>query len=107
MKTIPVVILLFIGVLSGCAVNKEWVATGGSRADGTVKLAYEYGQFQTPNTSRDQAIRTAQLRCTAWGYTGAEAFGEVIRTCTQSGGLGCQTYRMTAEFQCLGQPEKR
>ena len=34
--------------LAGCAVNKDWVAAGGSRADGTVKLAYEYGEFQKP-----------------------------------------------------------
>ena len=33
-------------VLSGCAVQKQLVPTGGSRSDGTVKLAYEYGAFE-------------------------------------------------------------
>lgn len=92
--------------LAGCAVNKDWVAAGGSRADGTVKLAYEYGEFQKPMVSRDQAVRTATDRCAAWGYTGAEPFGEVLTNCINGNAYGCNVYRVTAEFQCTGQPDR-
>ncbi len=36
----------FILVLAGCATQKIMVPTGGSRADGTVNLSYEYGMFE-------------------------------------------------------------
>ena len=32
-------------LVSGCATTKNWSATGGSRADATVRLSYEYGAF--------------------------------------------------------------
>jgi hypothetical protein len=35
--------------LAGYATTKEFVATGGSRADGTVHLSYEYGMFESPH----------------------------------------------------------
>ena len=37
-------------VLAGCATAKNWSATGGSRADATVKLSYEYWAFEKPQT---------------------------------------------------------
>ena len=33
-------------LVSGCATTKNWSATGGSRADATVRLSYEYGAFE-------------------------------------------------------------
>ena len=37
-------ILVTIILNSGCAaVPQQWVATGGSKSDGTVQLGYEYG----------------------------------------------------------------
>jgi len=107
MKTVVALFPLLVGVLSGCAVNKEWIPTGGSRSDGTVRLAYEYGEFQVPKLSADQAMETARQRCAAWGYTGAEPFGGTVRTCSQGNAYGCNVFRVTAEFQCTGQPEKR
>jgi len=32
-------------LLAGCATTKDWSATGGSQADGTVRLSYEFGPF--------------------------------------------------------------
>lgn len=43
--------LLISAFLTGCAAPKNWAATGGSRADGTIKLSYEYGMFENPQVS--------------------------------------------------------
>jgi hypothetical protein len=100
--------LLLVAALSvaGCATAKEWVATGGSRADGVVKLSYQYGLFERPQVSAQQGLELAKSRCTAWGYSGAEAFGGVIRVCNNYGSSGCISWLVTAEYQCLGRLEK-
>lgn len=89
--------------LSGCATSKSWSATGGSRADATVRLSYEYGAFEKPQTSEVEALNLAVSRCKTWGYTGAEAFGGVTQQCNMPGGMGgCQRWLVTKEFQCTG-----
>jgi len=89
--------------LLGCAVQKDWVATGGSRADGTIRLSYEYGFLESPQVSESQAVSLAAQRCAVWGYDGAEAFGGTITNCNQPDGFGgCNRWLVTAEFQCLG-----
>jgi hypothetical protein len=94
--------------VSGCAVDKEWIPTGGSRADGVVRLGYEYGSLQVPHVNNARATELARQKCGNWGYTGAEAFGAVQRRCVSADEYGgCNTYRVTAEFQCTGQPEKQ
>lgn len=100
------VVLLAVAVVcfSGCTTTRDWAATGGSRADGVVRLAYEQGEFETVNVSEQQGIDLAARRCASWGYEGAEAFGGSTRDCTQLGGFsGCARYRITKEFQCTGQ----
>jgi len=94
-------------VLSGCAVDKDWVPTGGSRSDGVVRLSYEYGAMQVPHVNDERATQLAQQKCGNWGYTGAEAFGAVQRTCVSGDAYGCNRYRATMEFQCMGQPDKQ
>jgi hypothetical protein len=90
-------------LLTGCAVTKDWAATGGSRSDGVVRLSYEVREFEKPQLSEQQAINLASQRCKAWGYSGAEAFGGVTRTCNQGGGLGgCAQWMVTKEYQCMG-----
>jgi hypothetical protein len=92
--------------VAGCATTKEWVATGGSRADGVVKLSYQYGLFERPQLSAQQALELAKSRCTAWGYSGAEPFGGIARACNNYGSYGCISWLVTANFQCLGNLEK-
>lgn len=100
LATIAVAVL----VVSGCTTTRDWSATGGSRADGVVRLAYEQGEFETVQVSEVQAIDLASRRCNSWGYSGAEAFGGTTRDCTQMGGFGgCSRYRVTKEYQCTGQ----
>ena len=95
--------LLAAALLSGCVTTKDWSATGGSRADGVVRLSYEMGPLEKPQLNEQQAIGLATQRCKTWGYSGAEAFGGVTRQCNMPGGLsGCGQYMITKEFQCTG-----
>jgi hypothetical protein len=92
--------------LYGCAAHKEWSATGGSRADGVVKLSYEYGLFEKPQLDERQGRQLAQSRCSAWGYSDAEPFGGVTKVCNNFNSSGCNQWLVTAEFQCTGRPER-
>ena len=97
--------LVSITVLSGCAVQEQWAATGGSRADGTVALSYEYGEFQEPEVDDEQGVQLAASRCAVWGYTGSDPFGGVIRKCEAFGGYGnCLSWLVTKNYQCTGAP---
>jgi hypothetical protein len=88
--------------LQGCAVQKQLVATGGSRADGTVKMSYEFGMFEKPVVNIQQGIASATQRCRSWGYTGAEPFGGQTKQCTGYGGGNCNHWTVTVEYQCTG-----
>ncbi len=94
----------------GCAVKKDWVATGGSRAGGTIKLSYEHGELESPQLDEQQAIRLAVQRCQAWGYDRAEAFGGTIKSCNSfavyDGSGGCSRWLVTKEYQCIGDLEE-
>lgn len=93
--------------LSGCVTMKQWSATGGSRADATVRLSYEYAQLEKPQTDDQQALNLATARCKTWGYTGAEAFGGVTQQCNQPTAMGgCARFQVTKEFQCTGTGNK-
>jgi hypothetical protein len=91
--------------LQACAVQKDLVATGGSRADGTVKLAYEFESYQKPVVNLQQGTATAAERCKSWGYSGAEPFGGETRLCNNSNRDGCTRWQVTVEFQCTGNPK--
>jgi len=94
-------------VLSGCAVQSTMVPTGGSRADGTVKLSYDFGALQIPKINEAQGLSAATSRCSAWDYTGAEPFGGSTKTCIDSSMGGCNVFRVTVEYQCTGNPPPR
>jgi hypothetical protein len=89
-------------VAQGCAVTKQLVPVGGSRADGTVKMAYSYTGLESPQVDRQQAIDSATARCAAWGYKGAEPFGGSMKQCTRLTRMGCGQMTVTVEFQCTG-----
>ncbi len=95
---------LIIMSIQGCAVNKQLTPTGGSRADGTVKLSYEYGAFEVPKLDRQQGMSAARQRCAAWGYTGAEPFGGSTKTCSSGSRSACESWLVTVEYQCTGTP---
>lgn len=90
-------------LLGGCATQKDWLVTGGSRADGVVRLSYESNEFQRVNTSEEQASKLATQRCMAWGYKAAQSFGSQSVTCQSRRGLGnCGDRLVTVEYQCTG-----
>jgi hypothetical protein len=89
-------------LLQGCATQKTMVPTGGSKADGTVKLSYEFGMFEAPKVDMRQGTSAANKRCASWGYTGAEPFGGQTKTCTANSGGSCNNWLVTVEFQCTG-----
>lgn len=97
--------LLFIGLLStlfvGCAIHKELVATGGSKADGTIELSYSYGTMQVPVINEEQGLQLAKRRCESWGYKNAEKFGGHKQVCSIYGGFGCNEFTVTIQYQCL------
>jgi hypothetical protein len=95
--------LFVVTMVAGCATQKEWSATGGSRSDGVVRLSYEAGSMEQPQLDERQGVALATRRCQTWGYTGAEAFGGVTRRCNIPGGLGgCAQFVVTKEYQCTG-----
>lgn len=99
-------VVIMVG-LGGCATTKEWAATGGSRADGTVMLAYEHSNFEMPTVNEEQGLALAVTRCKSWGYEGAEAFGGTTKKCTSPAyGGGCNFWQVTKQYQCTGRPEK-
>jgi hypothetical protein len=102
-KAVGVVLAAAIA-MSGCAVQKTMEATGGSRADGTVKLSYEFGLFQQPQVDMAQGTAAALRRCNSWGYTGAEPFGGQTKVCNGYGSGSCNSWLVTVEFQCTGTP---
>ena len=105
-KWVATVLLTSMFVLGGCATPMNYAATGGSRSDGTVKLSYQFREFQQPVVDAQQGIELAKSKCAAWGYTGAEPFGGELRTCAYSNQYGCVQFLVTAEYQCLGGPSK-
>ncbi|MBM4197876.1 MAG: hypothetical protein FJ197_12460 [Gammaproteobacteria bacterium] len=88
--------------LAGCATVKVPVPTGGSRADGTVQLSYEVGGFEKPVVDWNQALGTAEDRCRAWGYHGAQPFGGTTSQCQATNQYGCVQWLVTASYQCTG-----
>lgn len=88
-------------VLSGCAVKKQYGASGGSKADGIVRMSYTYGAFEIPTVDEAGSLQQAIRRCELWGYDGAESFDFTEKKCQQySSDLGCVSWLVTKEFQC-------
>ena len=99
-KSILLVAVAVAVALTGCAAQKNWGASGGSKADGTVKLAYTYGMFEVPEVNEAQAQEIAVKRCLAWGYENAVAFDFVSTQCQQMTQSGCSRTIVTKEYQC-------
>ena len=102
MKKITVLLLLNLA-LSSCATTITPLASGGSRADGTLEYTYTYGILTRPQIDWDRVGFDALQRCSDWGYTTADMFPGAIRECasTTADG-GCNAYRVTTTFQCGG-----
>ena len=89
--------------VTGCATKKDFYAMGGSRADGTVDMAYDFRQFESPVVNPAQAQSIAKSKCRVWGYSDAEAFGGMTQNCHQRDGFGtCVAGQVVHTYQCIG-----
>ncbi len=88
------------------ATKKQLVPTGGSKSDGTVRMSYSYGMFESPVVDPQQGMNAAKARCAAWGYSGAEPFGGFTSQCSQPSSSGCMQTLVTIEYQCTGDIKK-
>ncbi|WP_457787199.1 YecR family lipoprotein [Pseudomonas sp. PL-6] len=89
--------------ITGCATKKDFYAMGGSRADGTVDMAYDFRQFESPVVNPGQARTIARSKCRVWGYSDAEAFGGMTQNCYQRDGWGtCIAGQVIHKYQCIG-----
>lgn len=102
MKNLLLVLhLLVASVLVGCTTTKTLQPIGGSKADGTVTLAYEYNAFENPQIDWNLAKATAKARCVAWGYGNAEAFGgQKTRDTLRSADGTCYGQQVFITYQC-------
>lgn len=94
-------ILLCTLLIAGCATNKTFEAIGGSKADATIKLAYEYGVFEKPVVNWDLADSTARQRCAAWGYKNAQRFTTTNHCISYNGYGNCIRTQVNVVYQCL------
>ncbi len=99
-NTLRVCLLAGVMLLAGGAVKVASAPVGGSRADGTVTLAYEYGLFDVPEVNWEEMQKQALARCTRWGYLNAERFGGELRDCIEQGSSSCLRWRVSIEYQC-------
>jgi YecR-like lipoprotein len=100
-------------LLTSCsqtAVTKVPVATGGSKADGTIQLAYERTASEIVTVNSAMAEGNALERCQSWGYSRAEAFAGWTSQCVEWGqGLwvngavpgACAREMVYMNYQCL------
>ncbi len=108
------ILLIFVSaLLVGCAkttVHKIPQATTGSKADGTVRLAYEVAATENVIPNWTKAERNALKRCQAWGYSRVDAFAGALTQCTEVGrGLfvngavpgACARQIVFKDYQCL------
>ena len=97
-----IVCIAVLATIEGCATQKLLQAIGGSRADGTVTLALQYGEFEIAHWNWNQGQQIAEQRCKAWGYSGAERFNDGIKSCIYRNQYGCTDYQVTVQYQCTG-----
>ena len=85
--------------LAGCATHKEYVAVGGSKADGRATMAYDYTVFEVPEVDEAAGRAEALRRCQNWGYQAVEGFApQTVKMVDPS---GSEYWRVTREYQCL------
>jgi len=95
-------LLLMSLALAGCATAKTPSPVSGSKADGTVELAYEVGMLEVAEVNWEEARAKAQARCAAWNYSAAEPFGAAQQNCVAYDGYGgCVRHRVTRTYQCI------
>ncbi len=106
-KMRPVLIFGMFVSLAACSTHKDFYATGGSRADGVIDVAYDFNRLESPVVDKKQAYAIAKSKCSLWGYEDAEPFGGQSQTCQARSGFGeCSAWQVAIKYQCLGSLEQ-
>ncbi|HED5889113.1 TPA: hypothetical protein R5S02_004354 [Salmonella enterica] len=96
-------------LITSCTVHKDALPIGGSKADGTIRMGYTFGQtygaFEVPKIDPVKTTELAAKKCQTWGYAGAEAFGGEVRNCMIPSFGGCAQTNVYIEFQCINPKE--
>ena len=101
MKQLLIFSFCLILLTSGCQTVKYLSITDGSKADGTLTMAYEYGLFEQPIVQWGQAKQSAIATCQNWGYSGAQFFDVGYTQCVQVDACrNCTLWRVTYKCQC-------
>ena len=102
MKLFGIIVLALIAFV-GCETIKIPTAVGGSKADATVVMGYQYGGFERPVVDWDKAEVEAGRVCRNWGYDRAEPFGGAMSECSASNQYGCVQWIVSVQYQCLNE----
>lgn len=90
-----------VGVaLVACSTVKVPTPSGGSKADGIIRMSYKNGMFETASADWDAAEKIAAQRCSDWGYKGAKRFGVETSACQAYDSGICISSIKTVEYQC-------
>ena len=88
----------FATLFVGCTAATPF-DTGGGRADGMITITATPNLFN-PSVDWDAFEGTVLERCSAWGYTGLQAFGGVTQQCVAISLFGCNRYQFSRNYQC-------
>jgi YecR-like lipoprotein len=89
-------------VLTGCSTPVVPTTIGGSRADGIVILAGNYGLWKKADIQWDEARSSARQTCIGWGYSDARPFDSYRERCSADTPVGCANTEIALRFQCTG-----
>jgi hypothetical protein len=100
-RSITVALAIFsLGSITGCATGKQWNVSGGEKAEGLVRVSYEFPEAHEPALSEKAAQELAEQRCEGWGYDDAEPIAGQLRRCSNMDDGSCNLWTVTREFQC-------
>jgi hypothetical protein len=86
--------------LAGCTTYKVWNSYDSDQDSATVRLAYEYRKFESPQVDERGGIGMAIERCKDWGYANAHRVGE-DRQCIDGEKADCGKWRVIREYRCI------
>ena len=97
--------LIVIVLLTGCAAKTiQLMPTGGSKADGTVTLSSQIigssRQFDLESAAWASFNESAKSSCQNWGYSDAQAFGELEHICVLTRRDKCIKKKLGINYQC-------
>jgi hypothetical protein len=98
-RFIPIFIAVLCSV-AGCATSRQWSVSDSEKAEGLVRVSYEFPEAHEPSLSENDARQLALHRCEGWGYDDAEPIAGQLRQCSNMDDGSCNLWTVTREFQC-------